>query len=59
MSNKRKKVITVRTDGKPDVELAAVLLAPLFLKIRERNQSQRLESTQKLERCAGASKARQ
>lgn len=37
MSNKRKKVITVRTDGKPDLELAAVLLAPLFLKIHERN----------------------
>jgi hypothetical protein len=33
--------ITVRSIGTPDIQLAADLLAPLFIKIHERNQAKR------------------
>lgn len=39
MGRKPQKIITVRTVGKLAIELAADLLAPLFLKIHERNQN--------------------
>jgi hypothetical protein len=38
MEKKPKKIITVRTVGTPDIELAAELFAPLLVKIHERNQ---------------------
>lgn len=41
MSGKLQKIITVRTAGKPDIELAAELFAPLILKIHKRNQAGR------------------
>ncbi len=38
---KQPREITVRTTGTPDINLAAELFAPLFLKIHERNQPKR------------------
>lgn len=46
MSKKPRKQIAVRSIGKPDFELAAELLVPLFLKIHKRNQEQRLSQPQ-------------
>lgn len=39
MGNKSKKLITFRSIGTPNFELAAEMLAPLLLKIYERNQA--------------------
>lgn len=39
MSKKPIKKIAVRTVGAPDIELAAELFAPLFVKIHKRNQN--------------------
>jgi hypothetical protein len=44
MAHKTKPIV-VRTVGKPDIELAAELLAPLFQKIHERNESEKTKLT--------------
>lgn len=46
MSGKPQKIIPVRTVGKPDIELAAELFAPLILKIHKRNQAKGMRLAQ-------------
>jgi len=46
-----KKPITVRSVGSPNLALAAELLAPLFLKIHERNEAQVLARSKRQARA--------
>lgn len=57
MSGKSQKTITVKTVGKPDIELAVELFAPLFQKIHERNQAKHLVHVQQQEQSAEVSAA--
>lgn len=52
MGRKPQKIIAVRAVGKPDIELAVALFAPLFQKIHERNQTMRHAPTQQQENGA-------